>query len=62
MYEDEHLEADYEDRHYADDYPDDYDDNYDAELAQDMILERQELEDFEGLNGPFEDFFDGGDW
>jgi len=29
------------------------DDEYDAELAADHILERQELEDFEGLN-PFE--------
>ena len=29
------------------------DDEYDAELAADQILERQELEDFEGLD-PFE--------
>lgn len=29
------------------------DEEYDAELAADQILERQELEDFEGLD-PFE--------
>ncbi len=57
MYEDDYLDAAYEDRFESyypdDDYPDeeyyddeDYDD-YDAELAADEILERQELEDFE---------------
>ncbi len=33
------------------------DDEYDAELAADHILERQELEDFEGLE-PFEGSYD----
>lgn len=33
------------------------DDEYDAELAADQILERQELEDFEGL-----DPFEGSEW
>jgi hypothetical protein len=58
MYEDDYLDAAYEDRYESDYYPDDdYDDrddpfddgfeDYDAELAADEILERQELEDFE---------------
>lgn len=34
------------------------DDEYDAELAADQILERQELEDFEGLD-PFEGAYEG---
>lgn len=48
---------------FEDDDFDDEDGEYDAELAQDQILERQELEDFEGLS-PFEDFDVGGegDW
>lgn len=45
------------------DRDDDYDDyGDDAELAQDIQLERQELEDFEGLNGPFDHLDDGGEW
>jgi hypothetical protein len=38
----------------------DEENEYDAELAADQILERQELEDFEGLD-PFETDL-GGDW
>jgi hypothetical protein len=57
-FEDEDFE--YDDEDFEDD--DEDDEEYDAELAADIILERQELEDFEGLNGPFEDFNDGGDW
>jgi hypothetical protein len=34
------------------------DEEYDAELAADQILERQEFEDFEGLD-PFEGAYDG---
>jgi hypothetical protein len=36
------------------------DEEYDAELAADQLLERQELEDFEGLD-PFEGAYEG-DW
>lgn len=58
-FEDDADEGDSEAR--DDDYDDDYDD-YDDELARDQILERQELEDFEGIN-PFEDYdTGGGDW
>lgn len=39
---------DYED-YDRDDYPDD------GELDSERLLERQEIEDYEGLNGPFED-------
>lgn len=37
------------------------DEEYDAELAADQILERQELEDFEGID-PFADSDIGGEW
>lgn len=37
------------------------DEEYDAELAADQILERQELEDFEGID-PFADSDVGGEW
>jgi len=37
------------------------DEEFDAELAADLILERQELQDFEGLD-PFEGSDLGGDW
>lgn len=36
----------------------DDDEEYDAELAADQILERQELEDFEGIS-PFEGAYEG---
>lgn len=50
------FDEDFEDEDFEDE-----DDEYDAELAADQILERQELEDFEG-HTPFEDFMDNGDW
>ena len=58
-YPDDGFERDdwfgYED-YDRDDYPeDDWDDGDDGELDSDRLLERQELEDYEGLNGPFED-------
>ena len=39
-------------------------DDLDAELAADLILERQELEDFENHYGPCDSPYDdrGGDW
>lgn len=39
------------------DFDDEDFDDEDGELARDLILERQELEDFEGLD-PFEDRYD----
>lgn len=49
---------DHEDEEFYDEEFDEYDE--DGELARDLILERQELEDFEGLD-PFEDRYDYGD-
>ena len=46
---------------FEDDDEDDFDDEeYDEELARDQILERQELEDFEGFD-PFESDL-GNEW
>jgi len=62
FYEDDNMEADYEDAHCHDDYDDrdDFDPDYDEELERDMLLEQQELEDFEGCSS-FEDF-ERDDW
>jgi len=50
----------YEDEDFEDeDFEDEYDE--DGELARDLILERQELEDFEGLD-VFEERYDYGDF
>lgn len=46
------LEEEFDDEFEDDEFEDD-----DGELARDLILERQELTDFEGLN-PFEDRYD----
>jgi hypothetical protein len=53
------LDEDFDDEEFDDD---EFEDD-DGELARDLILERQELEDFEGLD-PFEDRYDyeGGDY
>lgn len=51
------VEERYPDDQAPEDFPPDEDDEdgeYDAELAADMILERQELEDFEGLGWDYE--------
>lgn len=52
-------ERDWDDRDDREDWEDEDDD--DGERDRDIILERQELEDYEGLSGPFEDM-DCGDW
>lgn len=68
MHEDEYLDAAYEDRTCGPDMEEQDCEEREpteeelAELDRDFLLEQQELEDFEGLNGPFEDYNDAGDW
>jgi hypothetical protein len=71
MYEDEYLDAAYEDRTCGPEMEDDYNDqddyeeereDYDAELDHDILLERQELEDFENFYGPCGYDDGGGEW
>lgn len=68
MYEDEYLDAAYEDRtclpemedvyNEQDDYEEERED-YDAEADRDYLLEQQELEDYENFYGPCDSPYEG---